>query len=166
MADPNATLTRFPWKWETGKAANGDVTAGFITMKLGTYRYLFPQGTGEKPEDTFYSAKQIPEKQYKRHLYPGGPEITVTRKAKLTYRTRSLTATTAMSEKKLILSESSILGDSEDTIHYTGPTWACVAWLKKNCLIIDNGHVNIRGPHGQSYAALEPVPAAALQHHV
>lgn len=127
-------------------------------MPVGTFKYLFPSGLQDKASALPYSEYAQTAKTYTRSLYPGGPVITVTRKAKTVRRVRSMVAMTARSEKKLILSQSGLLGSSQSTIYYTGPVWAAVAWLKANCESVDNGSISIRGAKNQTYGAVDPTP--------
>ena len=158
MADPNAVMMRFPWDLEISGVSAENTPKGFFKMNVGTFKFLFPQGLGNDAAILPFSEYDQTAKTYTRALYKGGPVVTVTRKAKKIRRVRSMGATTAESESKLILTHSGVLGTSSSTIYYTGPVWGAVSWLKKNCSLADSGAVAIRGPKGQTYNSVDPTP--------
>lgn len=156
MADPNAQLTRFPWVLSEEGGPEGKGVKGYLSMPLGTFRYLFPNGLPDGSEGDYTTEYEQTAKTYQRALYYGGPTVTVTRRPKVVKRTRSMVAMSARSERKLILSESSAFGSSQSTIHYTGPTYGVVAWLKQNASRVGSGSIQIRGGKGQTFAAIDP----------
>lgn len=158
MADPNAVMMRFPWDFPIQGVEPERTPKGFFKMNVGTFKFLFPQGLQNDAAVLPFSEYDQTEKTYTRPLYKGGPVVTVTRKAKKVRRVRSMGATSAESENKLILSHSNLLGDSATTIYFTGPVWGAVAWLKKNCSLADSGAVAIRGPKNQTYNSVDPTP--------
>lgn len=142
-------MTHFPWDYQGEK--------GYLKMAVGTFKYLFPQGLPDLKDTLPYTTYQQTAKTYTRHLYAGGPVVTVTRKAKEVKRARSMKATTAESENKLVLSVSGALGASTATVHYTGKVWAVVAWLKNNVKTADSAAIQIRGGKGQAFTLVDPV---------
>lgn len=158
MTQAYATITTFPWAMESTTSVGIVKTSGFFQMKLGTFKALFPQGLGDANQADPFTTHEQEALTYTRHLYPGGPTVEVKRKKKTVKRTRSHKQSTAKSDRKLTLSMRSALGNSQDVIHYTGPTYGAVSWLKKNVINIDNGTIQIHGPNGQSYNAIDPTP--------
>jgi hypothetical protein len=157
MAEALAQVVRFPW---TAPNTTGDGKGqykGFLSMKLGTYKYLFPAGLAGVDPNAATKTYDVGAKTYQRALYAGGPKITVTRKSQKITKSLTGRVSTAASEKKLILSERGVLGGSADTIHYTGHVYGAVAFLNQFAAPVAGGGVQIHGPHGQSYSHIDAV---------
>jgi hypothetical protein len=155
MAEDLARTVKFPWQIGTGGNGDSPALKGFFSMKLGTYNYLFPGGVIGQGATALFDTYEQNAKTFNRLLYPGGPSVVVKRTSKNVKRTRVSSTSTAKSERKLILSERGLLGASQTTIYYTGPTYGAVAWLKSFSNVIAGGGLQIDGPKGQSYAKVD-----------
>jgi hypothetical protein len=155
MASDLGRTVKFPWQIGDGENGDGPKLKGFFSMKLGTYNYLFPGGVSGQNATALFDTYEQGEKSFDRQLYAGGPTVRVKREERTVKRTRVSSTSTAKSERKLILSERGILGASQNTIYYTGPTYGAVAWLKSFSNVIAGGGLQIDGPKGQSYAKVD-----------
>jgi hypothetical protein len=159
MTDTNAKVIRFPWTAPNNSGDGEGAFKGFLSMKLGTYKFLFPIGLPNYDPAALTKSKELQGKTYERVPYPGCAPIQVTRKTQIVTRTLVKPSSTAESEKKLILSEVGSLGESQDTIHYTGPVHGAVAFLTKLAVPVGGSAIQISGPRGQDYGVIKPVTA-------
>jgi hypothetical protein len=157
MTEALARELRFPWTMDATVGGNGGKLKGWFKMKVGTFKFLFPLGLENAGPEDYTDTYNIGAKTYRRALYAGGPTIQVTRPAQTIIRTRSYKASTAASEKKLIISERGVIGGSQDTIYYTGPVHGAVSYLKEKCALIAGGGIQIEGPHGQAYLHVDAI---------
>jgi hypothetical protein len=157
MAEALARLVKFPWTAPNNSGDGKGTYKGFLSMKLGTFKYLFPLGLPAFDPESMTTTSEVKAKTYKRYPYPGCEPITVIRPAQKITRTLTARVSTAVSENKLILSERGVLGASQDTVHYTGKVHGAVAFLSQFADPVAGGGVAITGPHGQSYGQIEAV---------